>query len=568
MGLDFNLLGIRQPSQGLLPERGPGQELFAAQTQRRAQDINLFNIQANAQLRQQELAEQQRANIMQELDRVQGRELQRENLSFDREKHYNELGIRKETVELMKARLNFDISSEEFDRQLASDKFNLEEKKFARSIVDQDRDFLLREQQVAGNLNYQNRLAAIAEGRLAREIDKDLRQQADQALLSDALQNEGVQGYIKKLAEINPAEAVKAADAYAKTLDSLSSLKKGFDGSDSQVKAAAHHKYAIALDRRVNSISNPDARRAALLKGTTKLAQEFGYDIPESEEEAELLLNHVVASETEFLAEDLKAAKEDKSAQDFYANFFGSGTEIDKAAKDIEAEVEAQDPLPINSFDISRQAAQGNPNYTTELADRADAVREWESMDEASRKKVGEIAFAAKRSMVDFERIEDAYDPKVLTFNNRAFVAAAELFNKAGAGTPEGDAAIAQATNMLGNVGRWLSLYAKSISGGAIAKDEFKRLMQQTLSGELSAPAFEINLSNMMEIAISEANYALRLKGEKLLETPKWVTDIQNKYSKAAVDNALAEAGRGGKALPSKFGSISSEQDFNSFIPK
>ena len=538
MSLDFGLLGIKPAPNGMLPENAPGTALFAAQMQKRAQDINLFNVQESIKARQAELAEQQRANIAQELDRAQGRQVQREELQFKRLKHHDDVGLRLKTFDLMERRLNFDISKEEFDQELASKEYNLAEKKFARSIIDQDRNFMLKERQTDANIDYNNRLAQVAEMRLAGEIDKEARIKADQARLSMALQEDGMEGYLQELTTINPAEAVKGFQSYAKTKKELGMLTTGYSREESQVEAASILKTAIDGGAKSDTIEDQNAKNAFDMKLGSWLADKQGQPLPEDPDEARLIIDITRNNTESLLAMELREQPDTKQSQEFVTDFFGKGSDIDRRTQEHLEDIEASDP-----FQAQLNAMKQNPEQREEMALAGDLKGRYNKMNSKQKDVIHERASFAEENMKAFEQIAKDFNPDLFSYEAQFDSYVGEIASKAKIADTDDILAIYEKTGLFGEMGRWLTNYAKQKSGAAVSEPEFKRLMKQTLGGDISAEAARINLSYMMKRAVNEINEARRMTGQSVIKMPQFVLDTDRQFSALRRQKALKESG-------------------------
>lgn len=145
------------------------------------------------------------------------------------------------------------------------------------------------------------------------------------------------------------------------------------------------------------------------------------------------------------------------------------------------------------------KALNGEKGIGQQIVEGLSAVDSNKSI-QAKSDKIAEL----QGNVRTLERIKGMYDPELLGAKAKAkgWVKVAKDF--LGKASEDDKEFIRQVTALEGEVGMFLSAYAKAISGSAVAEPEFQRLARNLLNGDMTPTQFETAMERLMGLMTDE----------------------------------------------------------------
>lgn len=145
------------------------------------------------------------------------------------------------------------------------------------------------------------------------------------------------------------------------------------------------------------------------------------------------------------------------------------------------------------------KALNGEKGIGQQIVEGLSAVDSNKSI-QAKSDKIAEL----QGNVRTLERIKGMYDPELLGAKAKAKSWLSTAKDFLGKASEDDKEFIRQVTRLEGEVGMFLSAYAKAISGSAVAEPEFQRLARQLLNDKMTPAQFETAMERLMGLMTDE----------------------------------------------------------------
>ena len=407
----------------------------------------------------------------------------------------------------------------------------------SKALSQRDRQLDINQQQV----NQQGAVQAQATQAKQKEAQK---QEMRQQILSKAYQEGGLDGAISAIGQFDPEKAV---DLKSKSVDLRAKLYETENTALSQAASKFAHTLVAA---------DPESRKFLYKNGAKYLRENHGIELGEEMNSDDFLvltsLGQEYAKGLSTIINDKDALRtagpgilksftpENQAASDSILGSMISGTiseyqreqsrkDRDEQRKDISlgldvakaGEDKASSNIGKLQEDRARALATGDvtavaqidaaiekANTPTEGIGAQIGAAQNAQLDKTELRKLKDKLLSKQQNIKQLESISKKLNdnPEIFTAKGRVDVLLANAKDYFNSASKSEKGLLAEATAVKGEIGRFLSAYAKNISGSAVAEQEFRRLGQQLINGKMSPTELKAGLENILGIIKDETS--------------------------------------------------------------